>query len=65
MTIACVLCSMGGVVAVLALGVLFIATGPGVRPKLSAIMLTLAFVGAASCAAEDRVCEIAERQAPP
>jgi hypothetical protein len=57
MEIACVLCSTGVAVALLALWALI--AGPGDHPKIAAALLVLGFVGAASCAAEDRVCELA------
>jgi len=61
MTIACILCSIGGVVATLAAFVLAFATDHD-YPRLAVVMLVLLFVGASSCAAEDRVCELAQVQ---
>jgi hypothetical protein len=62
MNIVCVLTSMGEVIATLAIIVLIV--GPD-SPRLNAHMLVLTFIGAASCAAEPRVCELAEMSAEP
>jgi hypothetical protein len=56
MTIACILCSTGGVIAAISFCALGLGPDSG---KFAGAMLALAFLGAASCAAEDRVCELA------
>lgn len=58
--IACTFCSIGWVIG--ALAVLLIDGAPKGWPTYALVFLM--FVGFGSCAAEDRVCEIAERGAP-
>jgi hypothetical protein len=64
MDVACILTSTGEVIATLAIIILIIG-GPDLRPRLMTFMLVLAFVGAASCAAEDRVCKLAQMETTP
>lgn len=65
----CILCSAGGVIAVLALIaliVLIVALAGAGRPStrvniLLGLTILVVFGGFGGCAAEDRVCEIADR----
>jgi hypothetical protein len=61
--IACTFCSVGWVIGLIAL--LLIDAVPQAPRWPVYVLAFLLFVGFGACAAEDRVCEIADRQAQP